>query len=142
MRQSNRGFTLIELMIVVAIVGILASVALPMFQQYSVRAQVAEGMKLVGPLKAAVTEYYNENGDFPADNAEAGVAAAATYSGQFVERITVDGDEIDVRFGGSAHADINGLEITLTAQPSGGSMAWTCAGGAGLADIYLPNSCS
>ena len=77
MNKAQRGFTLIEMMIVVAIIGILASMAMAAYQTYSIRAQVAEGLNLTGPLKTAITDYHLSNGAYPADNADAAVEPAA-----------------------------------------------------------------
>ncbi len=86
MKQIQQGFTLIELMIVVAIIGILASMAIGSYQSYTVRAQVSEGLNLSGTLKNGVAAFINENGAFPTDNADAALEAAADYAGTYVQR--------------------------------------------------------
>ncbi|EPI1598161.1 pilin, partial [Neisseria gonorrhoeae] len=90
MNTLQKGFTLIELMIVIAIVGILAAVALPAYQDYTARAQVSEAILLAEGQKSAVTEYYLNNGEWPANNGDAGVASPATdIKGKYVESVTV-----------------------------------------------------
>lgn len=143
MNRKQQGFTLIELMIVVAIIGVLASVALPAYQSYLIRAQVAEGLNVTGSVKNAVAEYYSNFGDFPADNDEAAVQAATSYAGNFVESINVAGAVISIEFGNSANAALNGETVTLTASAAAnnGSISWSCASGGVISDTYLPSAC-
>ena len=141
MDRKENGFTLIELMIVVAIIAILASIALPAFNNYAIRAQVAEGINLTGPVKSAVVEYHNDNGSFPADNDDAALQAATEYAGSYVSSISVNDAVISIRFGNEANATINGQTMTLTAVDSDGSLSWDCASGGAISDIYLPSSC-
>lgn len=141
MNKQQKGFTLIELMIVVAIIGILASIALPAYQSYSIRAQVSEGLSLTGPIKSGVIEYVNDYGAFPSDNDEAALHAATAYQGNYVSEISVSGAVISVRYGNLANAAINGETVTLTAVNSQGSMSWDCASGGVIPEIYLPSSC-
>ncbi|EPT3441669.1 pilin [Neisseria gonorrhoeae] len=89
MNTLQKGFTLIELMIVIAIVGILAAVALPAYQDYTARAQVSEAILLAEGQKSAVTEYYLNNGKWPADNGAAGVASASDIKGKYVQKVEV-----------------------------------------------------
>ncbi|HFB0448837.1 TPA: pilin, partial [Neisseria gonorrhoeae] len=90
MNTLQKGFTLIELMIVIAIVGILAAVALPAYQDYTARAQVSEAILLAEGQKSAVTEYYLNNGEWPKDNDSAGVASSPTdIKGKYVKSVTV-----------------------------------------------------
>ncbi|MCF2995589.1 pilin [Neisseria gonorrhoeae] len=89
MNTLQKGFTLIELMIVIAIVGILAAVALPAYQDYTARAQVSEAILLAEGQKSAVTEYYLNNGTWPKDNTSAGVASSGEIKGKYVQSVTV-----------------------------------------------------
>ncbi|HFB3217436.1 TPA: pilin, partial [Neisseria gonorrhoeae] len=89
MNTLQKGFTLIELMIVIAIVGILAAVALPAYQDYTARAQVSEAILLAEGQKSAVTEYYLNHGTWPEDNTSAGVASSAEIKGKYVQKVEV-----------------------------------------------------
>src|SRR5690554_5917077 len=87
MNQAQQGFTLIELMIVVAIIGILAAVAIPAYQDYTIRAQVSEGMSLASGAKTAMAEFYQQKGAFGASNASYGLAAAGDIEGNYVTSV-------------------------------------------------------
>jgi len=138
--RDGKGFTLIELMIVVAIIGILASIALPAYQSYSIRTQVAEGLTLSGAVKVAIVEFNNDNGAFPTDNSEAALLTATSYAGSYVHSISVSGAEISIQFGNNAHAYINGDTVTLTAVVNNGSVSWVCESGT-ISNVYLPSAC-
>jgi len=146
MKKVQQGFTLIELMIVVAIIGILAAIAIPAYQDYTVRAQVSEGLNLGGGAKTAVTEFFQDRGAWPADNAEAGLSAVITdIRGKYVESVEVTATAangvVTVVYGGDAHATLLlGNDITLTATDAGGSVTWECTSGS-LPDRHLPASC-
>ncbi|MEE8344791.1 MAG: pilin [Woeseiaceae bacterium] len=142
MRNNQWGFTLIELMIVVAIIGILAAIAIPMYLDYSTRSQIAEGLNLAGSAKTAVTEYYQEHGAFPNDNAEAGLAAAGNITGNYVVSVSADSSGIiTILYGKDAHAFINGETVTLKAIDNQGSVGWTCASGGVIQAKHLPSAC-
>ncbi len=149
MKKVQQGFTLIELMIVVAIIGILAAIAIPAYQDYTVRAQVSEGLNLTGGAKAAVTEYFQDRGVWPTDNTEAGIDATPTnISGKYVESVTVTGggalggvSVITVLYGNDAHAALlAGNDLTMTPTANGGSISWECRS-ASLPDRHLPAAC-
>src|SRR5210317_2144897 len=96
--KKQQGFTLIELMIVVAIIGILAAIAIPAYQDYTIRAQVSEGLNLSGGAKAAVTEFYQDRGIMPTDNTEAGIAAFGEIQGNYVSQVQVEDGIITVTY--------------------------------------------
>ena len=143
MQQRQRGFTLIELMIVVAIIGILAAIAIPQYGAYTARAQASEALSIASPLKTAISEYVQVNGSFPVTNAAAGVGAAATFAGTYVESATIGGSGvITMLFGSDAKANLSTKAITLTPSDKGGSVTWVC--GNNLEDgyqNYVPSNC-
>jgi type IV pilus assembly protein PilA len=145
MKKIQQGFTLIELMIVVAIIGILAAIAIPAYQDYTIRAQVSEGLNLSAGAKVAVTEHWQDRGVLPADNAVAGLADAATITGNYVTSVTVANGVVSVLYGQAANQSINGAILTLTptAVAGAGSVEWTCAGGniLGANPKWLPAAC-
>ena len=141
--KKQKGFTLIELMIVVAIIGILAAIAIPAYQDYTIRAQVSEGLNLSGGAKAAVTEYFQDRGALPANNSIAGVAQPTQILGKYVVSVTVNAGVIEVVYGNQAHAVIATAQLTLTPDTTAaGSVQWTCATGApAIANKHLPAAC-
>lgn len=138
--KSNQGFTLIELMIVVAIIAILAAIALPAYQDYVARSQASEGFVLASGARTAVTVYHAEHDTYPSGNDEAGLADAESIIGKYVESVTVgDGDgKIEVLYGNSASDKISGKTLTMELEDEGGSLHWNCSG---LDDRYLPSAC-
>jgi type IV pilus assembly protein PilA len=140
MKASESGFTLIELMIVVAIVGTLAALAIPAYQDYTIRAQVADGLSVAAGARTAVEEYRSEHGVWPADNAQAALAGQNTIVGTYTGRLTVTNNIIEIQFAGDSHQDLQGKLVLLTASYNDGSISWTCTG-VGIDNSRLPRSC-
>jgi type IV pilus assembly protein PilA len=128
MTKLQKGFTLIELMIVVAIIGILAAIAIPAYQDYTIRAQVSEGMNMAAAAKAAVAETYLNRGAAPVNRTQAGMTAAATdTSGKYVQQVEVTNGLITVTYGNEANANIATNTLTITPYISvDRSVAWRC----------------
>ncbi|HEZ7103497.1 TPA: pilin [Neisseria meningitidis] len=127
MNTLQKGFTLIELMIVIAIVGILAAVALPAYQDYTARAQVSEAILLAEGQKSAVTEYYLNHGKWPGDNSDAGVASSSTIKGKYVQKVEVNNGVITAQMASSnVNNEIKGKKLSLWAKRQDGSVKWFC----------------
>jgi type IV pilus assembly protein PilA len=166
-RMIQKGFTLIELMIVVAIIGILAAVALPAYQDYTIRAQVSESMALASGLKTSVSDYFSASGAFPADNVKAicgdsGTAATCAGSastdnkGNYVKSIAVLNGSLDVTMGNKANKSIQDSILSIRpALDAASNISWLCGYsprpdasvteyGVNASTInrkYIPNSC-
>jgi len=164
-RKKQAGFTLIELMIVVAIIGILAAIAIPAYTDYTIRAQVTEGLNMAALAKTPIMDAFLNNGEAPLDRTEAGMTAnAADTAGKYVTSVAVNNGVLAVTYGFEANAIIAGLTVTLTPYETGNlGVVWRCGSapapaglqpmgtsGAGntavyaaptVPDQYLPSSC-
>ena len=148
-KQLQQGFTLIELMIVVAIIGILAAIAIPAYQDYTIRAQVSEGLSLADGAKTAVSEYYTNHGTFGTSNTTIGLASAGSITGSYVSQVNAANGIIKIKYSKSApqkaNSNIDGDYLTLSAvTSSAGSIVWACgttAAGTTVPSKYLPSSC-
>lgn len=140
--QMQKGFTLIELMIVVAIIGILAAIALPAYQDYTARSQMSEALSLAGGARTAVTEFWTTQGSFPSSNASAGLANAADITGSYVASVNVGGTPgtiIATMNTNGVASGIGGQTLTLSAVTTAGSIEWVCKSSA--ADKLVPANC-
>jgi len=131
-QRSQLGFTLIELMIVVAIIGILAAIAIPAYQNYAVRAQVSEGLSIAAMRKVAVADAFVNHGEAPLNRAEAGMSPNPTDTiGKYVSSVDIQSGVIVIMFGNEVNDAIAGLTVTLTPYETGNQgIVWRC----GLAD--------
>ena len=127
-------------LIIAGMVGILAAIAIPTYQDYTIRAQVSEGLNLSGGAKAAVSEYILDAGSVPADNAEAGLADPRDISGRYTSAIEVYQGEINITYGNEAHEQIYGREIYLIPEDVDGNIEWSC-GSSDIAAKHLPAAC-
>jgi type IV pilus assembly protein PilA len=165
MKSFQKGFTLIELMIVIAIIGILAAIAIPAYQNYTIRSQVTEGLSLADGWKTAVSEYYDQNGTMPTGFSATGgvglVAQQAASTGKYVSNLTIGaGGQIQITYSSTApntaNSKINGLKLDITpGVNANGDVVWICGkslppatpGLAPQGDAttvpaqYLPSSC-
>ncbi|MDH3637631.1 MAG: pilin [Gammaproteobacteria bacterium] len=146
--KKQQGFTLIELMIVVAIIGILAAIAIPAYKDYTIRTKVSEGMQLSAAAKLGVAEFVESEGVWPTTNNLAGVASASSIYGNYTASVTVGGSGVitilydDVVANGvDAPTEVEGDTMVLTPTTTGGSITWDCVTGSTVLARYRPANC-
>ena len=139
--KKQQGFTLIELMIVVAIIGILAAIAIPAYQDYTIRAQASEGLSLASGAKAAVAEAYQDTGVWPTDNTAAGLAVANTIFGKYTVSVQVAPQTVTVTYGNEANPLLPASgQLVLNAVDNGGAIEWDCDTST-IDPKYRPSAC-
>ena len=141
MHKKMKGFTLIELMIVIAIIGILATIAIPAYQDYTIRAQVSEAMGFAGKFRTEIVGVvYSNTGTFQGiDSGTHGLPAATVSRGNYVSQVAVKDGTINVTMGNKASKDVKGDILTFTPTDQGGSITWACSF-SGPSE-YVPGSC-
>lgn len=139
-KKAQAGFTLIELMIVVAIIGILAAIALPAYQDYTKRSHVSEGLSLAGAAKMGVSEYYADKGEWPSSNANVGLAGATSIKGNAVTSVAVGASGIITITYNTKVESGDTLTMSPTASTTDGSITWNCTGGS-VQGKYRPSTC-
>jgi type IV pilus assembly protein PilA len=140
MKRQQQGFTLIELMIVVAIIGILAAVALPAYQDYVKRARVSEGLVLSTDAKIAISEYMASNTVWPTSNTSAGIPDATQIAGNSVVSVAIAADGVvEITFNEKVDSGV----LTLTPTTTAGGITWRCRvpASGGVSPKYVPSEC-
>lgn len=137
MKTNQQGFTLIELMIVVAIIGILAAVAIPAYQDYTTRAKISEGLGMANAARATVSEYRISTGNWPNNNTSAGYTSPDS---QYVSAVTINNSSITVEFKPAAGVVAASDTMIFVGTVDGGGVEWTCTDGT-VADKYKPANC-
>jgi type IV pilus assembly protein PilA len=139
MVQKNKGFTLIELMIVIAIIGILMAYAIPAYRNYTVRARAGEAISIATDAKQGVSEYYINEGVMPTSNSLAGLGLSTDINGENVASVTVGNSGLITVAFNANDPTLNGNSVFLTPSTVGGAIKWRCS--SDLDDVYMPTSC-
>jgi type IV pilus assembly protein PilA len=139
--RPSSGFTLIELMIVVAIIAVLAAIAIPQYQAYVIRSQASEGFAIASGAKTAIWEYMTDKGVFPKSNESAGLPRSSSLAGKYVSGLTVsEGGVVTVSFDQADTNDkLRNQNLVLSPVSTGGSIAWACRGT--VNSQYMPSAC-
>ena len=140
MRSEQRAFTLIELMVVIGVLGILTSIAVPVYKDYALRAKVAEGLQLAAAAKLAVAEDWQSKGALPNNNSAAGLPTANQIRGHYVRSISVAGSGTITVTYSAAEPAIHGKTVSLIPETGAGGVRWECSS-ATMASRYLPPNC-
>lgn len=140
--KLQRGYTLIELMIVVGVIGVLASIASGIYTEHLIKLQVMEGFVMTGPVRMEMMEYHNENGQWPNNNNMASLDKQNDLKGKYVKKIALNKHRVEIQYGGEAHKDISGKKIQLEPTVENGVINWGCkVTGGGVEKDYLPEMC-
>jgi type IV pilus assembly protein PilA len=141
MKKIQQGFTLIELMIVIAIIGILAAVAIPAYQDYTVRAKVSEALSVAAQAKTAVSEYYITQGSLPGSN---DITTNLPSGAEHVQSVNWDSNKIVVTMDSGVGGSAGGKKLKLVPSTTNDGVSWDCksTSSSGLSQEYLPASCS
>jgi len=143
MKKMQQGFTLIELMIVVAIIGILAAIAIPAYQDYTIRAKMTEALGFGSSAKTSVSEYYVSTGGMPTNSTVAGITTAITtgiVQGLAYARTNSSVSAISVAINAIGGTTVAGDTLVLTGTGSNGKVTWTCSS-TNIDNKYLPANC-
>jgi len=126
-KTLQKGFTLIELMIVVAIIGILAAIAIPAYQDYTIRTQVTEGLNLASEAKSSIGDFWAARGRIPPNNTSAGLSPSGSITGNYVTDVAVSIDGVEITYGNRANANIQGATLGLDAHINAANgLVWVC----------------
>jgi type IV pilus assembly protein PilA len=140
-KHIQKGFTLIELMIVVAIIGILAAIAIPAYQDYTIRSQVSEGLAMAGAAKASIAETFAQTGAWPADNNAAGMGDAVDVTGKYVDSIAISNGLITITYGNQVNQIISGGLLSIRPLVSNNNdVVWVCGRATNPANASDPST--
>lgn len=140
LERAGRGFTLIELMIVVAIIAILAAIAIPAYQDYTIRSQLTEGLSLATGAKSAIWDFTADKGYFPPNNTSAGLASPVSIAGSYVASVTVTNGLVKMVYGNRANTALGSKTLNLSPRTSSGAITWSCKS-SDINSKYMPTTC-